>query len=203
MVAPSQNTRWWPITGPVATTDSPWEDHTRNSTKKNKKFLLTVIPFCKVVRTGSFCATKNVNFKGAIINHIQNKGYSEVFWHLTKFWFLNWKITSFTLQSFLLVDVFAKQNSSWQSKNRALSYPIQMECLQYVPVNSKTAHSPGQTKAQRFIERWSYWTYKSSTRKERWDPQEPMTTEEASFCPFNRMEFLYVFLERASKAQRF
>ena len=123
MAAPSENTRWWPITAPVATTDSPWEDHTQNSTKKNKQFLLTVIPFCKVVRTGSFCVTKNVYFKGAIINHIQNKGYSEVFWHLTKFWFFNWKITSFTLQSFLLVDVFAKQNSSWQSKNRALSYP--------------------------------------------------------------------------------
>lgn len=30
---------------------------------------------------------------------------------------------------------------------------IQMECLQYVPVNSKIAHPPGQTKAQHFIER--------------------------------------------------
>ena len=80
---------------------------------------------------------------------------------------------------------------------------IQMECLQYVPVNSKTAHPPGQTKAQHFIERWYYWTYKSNTRKERWDPQQPMTTKEASFCPFNGMEFLYVFLERASKAQNF
>ena len=45
--------------------------------------------------------------------------------------------------------------------------------------------------------------YKRNTSTERWDPQKPMMTKEASFCPFNGMEFLYVFLERASKAQRF
>ena len=68
-------------------------------------------------------------------------------------------------------------------KTRPNLIHIQMECLQYVPVNSKTAHPPGQTKAQHFIKRWSYWTLQKEYKERKVGPTKTHDDKGGKFLP--------------------